>query len=118
MAKSLSTEAELYISTTSEGCQIDVTVTVSASVPWPLQSTVETLMADEAKQTVGKYVDYISKYVEDALTEMNNLAELQQQEQQQGKHKLAPVVAAGWAHPEVSAYVGSCCCSCPCQTFR
>eukprot|EP00878_Enallax_costatus_P002647 GHUV01002832.1.p1 GENE.GHUV01002832.1~~GHUV01002832.1.p1 ORF type:complete len:359 (+),score=140.60 GHUV01002832.1:154-1230(+) len=89
MAKSLSTEAVLYITTTSEGCQIDVTVTVSATVPWPLQSTVESLMADEAKQTVGKYVDYISKYVEEALTEMNNLALLQQQELEQGLAELA-----------------------------
>lgn len=84
MAKSLSTASELYITTRSEGCQIDVTVTVSATVPWPLQSTVEALMADEAKKTVGEYVEFITKYVDRKLTEMNNLAAVQQQMQQQG----------------------------------
>jgi hypothetical protein len=47
LAKSLSTRAELLIRNSSEGCQIDVTVSVSASVPWPMQSTIEALMADQ-----------------------------------------------------------------------
>jgi hypothetical protein len=47
LAKSLSTCAELLISNSSEGCQIDVTVSVSASVPWPMTSTIEALMADQ-----------------------------------------------------------------------
>uniref|UniRef100_A0A383WNN4 VASt domain-containing protein n=1 Tax=Tetradesmus obliquus TaxID=3088 RepID=A0A383WNN4_TETOB len=82
LAKSLSTRAELLISNSSEGCQIDVTVSVSASVPWPMTSTVEALMADEAKRTVGQYVDYITKYVEGVLQQMNNEAAMQQQLQQ------------------------------------
>eukprot|EP00882_Tetradesmus_deserticola_P011281 GHRQ01011932.1.p1 GENE.GHRQ01011932.1~~GHRQ01011932.1.p1 ORF type:complete len:194 (+),score=61.76 GHRQ01011932.1:695-1276(+) len=88
LAKSLTTRAELLISNSSAGCQIDVTVSISASVPWPLQSTVEALMADQAKQTVGQYVEYVSKHVEGVLQQMNNEAAMQQQlqqVQQQGK---------------------------------
>lgn len=43
----------------------------------------------QAKKTVGQYVEYISKYVEDVLQQMNNEAAMQQQlqqAQQQGGH--------------------------------
>lgn len=34
-------------------------------------------MADQAKKTVGQYVEYIGKYVEAALEDMNNMRRLQ-----------------------------------------
>jgi cobyrinic acid a,c-diamide synthase len=36
----------------------------------------------QAKKTVGQYVEYISKYVEGVLQQMNNEAAMQQQLQQ------------------------------------
>lgn len=35
-------------------------------------------MADQAKKTVGQYVDWIGKYVEEALEEINNMRQAQQ----------------------------------------
>jgi hypothetical protein len=46
---------------------------VTASVPWPMTGTVEAVMADQAKKTVGQYVHWIGKYVEAALEDINNL---------------------------------------------
>lgn len=48
-------------------------------MPWPMTGTVEALMADQAKKTVGQYVDWIGKYVEAALEDINNLRQAQQQ---------------------------------------
>jgi hypothetical protein len=45
-----------------------------------MQGTVEALMADQARKTVGQYVDYIGCYVEAALEEMNNQRKQQQQQ--------------------------------------
>lgn len=70
-----------------------LTVQVTASVPWPMTGTIEALMADQAKKTVGQYVDWIGKYVEAALEDINNLRQAQQQ-------------AAG------EMGLGSGCCSC------
>lgn len=39
-------------------------------------------MADQAKKTVGQYVEYIGGYVEAALEEMNNQRKMQQEQQQ------------------------------------
>jgi hypothetical protein len=53
------------------------------------QCTDESICFMQAKKTVGQYVEYISKYVEDVLQQMNNEAAMQQQlqqAQQQGGH--------------------------------
>jgi hypothetical protein len=50
-----------------------------------MQGTVETLMADQATKTVGKYVNWISKYVEACLEDINNMRQLQAQEQAAGR---------------------------------
>jgi len=42
-----------------------------------MTGTVEAIMADQAKKTVGQYVEYIGKYVEAALEDMNNMRRLQ-----------------------------------------
>jgi hypothetical protein len=41
-------------------------------------------MADQAKKTVGQYVNWISKYVEACLEDINNMRQLQAQEQTAG----------------------------------
>lgn len=79
-------------------------VTVVADVPWPMQGTIESIMADEAKRTVGKYVDYITKYVEDELN--NQLL----QQQQQGKLQACCWVGQGVQGAGNSA--GWCCGYC------
>lgn len=48
-------------------------------MPWPMTSTIEALMADQAKKTVGQYVEWIGKYVEAAMEDMNNMRAAQQQ---------------------------------------
>lgn len=48
-----------------------------------MQGTIESLMADQAKKTVGQYVEWIGSYVEGALEDINNMR--RQQEDAAGK---------------------------------
>jgi hypothetical protein len=44
-----------------------------------MTSTIESLMADQAKKTVGQYVEWIGKYVEASLEDINNMRRVQQE---------------------------------------
>lgn len=63
---------------------------VTASVPWPMTGTVEAIMVDQAKKTVGQYVEYIGKYVEAALEDANNNL-------RRGQEESAGVGTSFWA---------------------
>jgi hypothetical protein len=45
-----------------------------------MTGTIEALMADQAKKTVGQYVEWIGKYVEAALEDINNMQAAAQQQ--------------------------------------
>jgi hypothetical protein len=81
---------------------VDVSVSVSASVPWPMQGTIETLMADQAAKTVGRYVDFVRGYVEEELTRRNNAAAAAEEGGVVGVEQQATAGEAG-AQPAVVA---------------
>jgi hypothetical protein len=57
-ANKFTTSGSTLVSNTSDGCHIVCSMTAAAGLPWPMQGSVEAIMAQEGKATIGRYLDF------------------------------------------------------------
>ena len=64
-ANKFTTSGSTVVNNTSEGCHIICSMTAAAGLPWPMQGSVEAIMAQEGKATIGRYLDFTKETCEE-----------------------------------------------------
>ena len=64
-ANKFTTSGSTVVSNTLDGCHIVCSMTAAAGLPWPMQGSVEAIMAQEGKTTIGRFLDFTKEACEE-----------------------------------------------------
>lgn len=64
-ASKFTTSGSTLVTNTSDGCHIVCSMKAAAGLPWPMQGSVEAVMVQEGKATIGRYLDFTKEACEE-----------------------------------------------------